>query len=71
FKRFVIGLQRLINYQYPAKFIQEIESGTKFTAFDSLINNDQQQGWLDITYIDNDLRIGRGNEGSVFVLSKS
>ncbi|NET74340.1 MAG: fibrillin, partial [Sphaerospermopsis sp. SIO1G2] len=41
FKRFVIGLQRLINYQYPAKFIQEIESGTKFTAFDSLINNDQ------------------------------
>ncbi|HAJ61284.1 MAG TPA: fibrillin, partial [Cyanobacteria bacterium UBA8543] len=26
--------------------------------------------WLDITYLDKDLRIGRGNEGSVFVLTK-
>lgn len=71
FKRFIIGLQRLIKYQSPATFIAEIESGQKFTAFDSSINNDQQQGWLDITYIDDDLRIGRGNEGSVFVLNKS
>ncbi|TAE57814.1 MAG: fibrillin [Nostocales cyanobacterium] len=71
FKRFVVGLQKLIKYQSPATFIREIESGKKFTAFDTVINNEQQQGWLDITYIDDDLRIGRGNEGSVFVLSKS
>jgi hypothetical protein len=71
FKRFIVGLQSLIGYQSPANFIAEIESGKKFIALDSAINNDQQQGWLDITYIDNDLRIGRGNEGSVFVLSKS
>lgn len=71
FQRSIIGLQRLIAYQSPATFIQQIESGKKFTALDFPINSDQQQGWLDITYIDNDLRIGRGNEGSVFVLSKA
>ena len=71
FQRFVIGLQQLIGYKSPADFIQQIESGKKFTAIDFPIKNDQQQGWLDITYIDQNLRIGRGNEGSVFVLSKA
>lgn len=71
FQRFIIGLQRLIDYKSPAKFIQEIEDGKKFPALDFRIDSDRQQGWLDITYIDNDLRIGRGNEGSVFVLSKT
>jgi PAP_fibrillin len=71
FQRSIIGLQKLIDYQSPATFIQQIESGKKFTALDFPIKSDQQQGWLDITYIDNDLRIGRGNEGSVFVLSKA
>ncbi|MFM7372773.1 MAG: PAP/fibrillin family protein [Sphaerospermopsis kisseleviana] len=71
FQRSIFGLQRLIAYKLPATFIQQIESGKKFTAFDFPINSDQQQGWLDITYLDNDLRIGRGNEGSVFVLSKA
>jgi hypothetical protein len=71
FQRFIIGLQRLIGYKSPANLIQEIESGKKFIALDFPINSDRQQGWLDITYIDHDLRIGRGNEGSVFVLSKS
>jgi PAP_fibrillin len=71
FQRSIIGLQRLIAYQSPTTFIQQIESGKKLTALDFPINSDQQQGWLDITYIDNDLRIGRGNEGSVFVLSKA
>ncbi|MFM7384513.1 MAG: PAP/fibrillin family protein, partial [Microcystaceae cyanobacterium] len=28
-------------------------------------------GWLETTYLDNDLRIGRGNEGSVFILARS
>lgn len=65
FQRFIFGLQRLIAYKSPATFIQQIESGKKFTAFDFPINSDQQQGWLDITYLDNDLRIGRGNELSL------
>ncbi|MBC1241876.1 PAP/fibrillin family protein [Nostoc sp. 2RC] len=71
FERSIIGLQRLIEYNSPATFIQQIEAGKKFPAIDYAINNNRQQGWLDITYIDNDLRIGRGNEGNVFVLSKT
>ncbi|MBW4686395.1 MAG: PAP/fibrillin family protein [Komarekiella atlantica HA4396-MV6] len=71
FERSIVGLQRLIGYNSPATFIQEIENGKKFPAIDAALNSDKQQGWLDITYIDNNLRIGRGNEGSVFVLSKA
>ncbi|MBD2307548.1 PAP/fibrillin family protein [Chroococcidiopsis sp. FACHB-1243] len=70
FERSIIGLQRLFSYQSPASFIQEIEAGKKFTALDTKINSNRQQGWVDITYLDSDLRIGRGNEGSIFVLTK-
>lgn len=70
FERSIAGLRRLIGYQSPSEFIQQIESGKKFPAIDFRIENRDQQGWLDITYLDNDLRIGRGNEGSVFVLTK-
>ena len=70
FKRSILGLQRLISYQSPASFIDQIESNHKFTAISFAIDSREQQGWLDITYLDNDLRIGRGNEGSVFVLAK-
>ncbi|MBN3893531.1 MAG: fibrillin [Nostoc sp. JL31] len=71
FERSIIGLQRLIEYNSPVTFIQQIEEGRKFPGIDVAIKSDKQQGWLDITYIDNDLRIGRGNEGSVFVLTKT
>ncbi len=71
FQRSILGLKRLMDYSSPASFIQQIEAGKKFPAIDAAINSDKQQGWLDITYIDSDLRIGRGNEGSVFVLSKT
>ena len=69
FERSIFGLQRLIGYQSPGDFIQQIETGKKFAAIDFNLNRDQQ-GWLDITYLDDNLRIGRGNEGSVFVLTK-
>ena len=70
FERAVIGLTRLIGYQSPDRFIQDIEAGRKFAAIDFGIENRDRQGWLDITYLDDDMRIGRGNEGSVFVLVK-
>lgn len=70
FERAIVGLQRFIDYQSPAYFIEQLEAGKKFTAIDFNIENRDQQGWLDITYLDEDLRIGRGNEGSVFVLTK-
>ncbi|BAU05063.1 PAP/fibrillin family protein [Fischerella sp. NIES-3754] len=71
FERSIVGFQRLINYKSPDKYIQQIEAGHKLTAIDFSLNSNEQQGWLDITYLDNDLRIGRGNEGSVFVLTKA
>ena len=72
FERSIIGLRRLLGYQSPSNFIQQIEAGEKFfPALDFSIESREQQGWLDITYLDSDLRIGRGNEGSVFVLTKA
>lgn len=70
FERSVLGLQRFVGYQSPAQFIFQLESGQRLTAIDFSIENRDQQGWLDITYLDQNLRIGRGNEGSVFVLVK-
>jgi len=71
FERSILGLQRLVGYnKSPKDFIRQIEAGKKFAAVDFRLDNREQQGWLDITYLDRDLRIGRGNEGSVYVLSK-
>jgi hypothetical protein len=70
FERSIFGLSRLIGYESPGKFINEIESGKKFAAVDFGLDTREQQGWLDITYLDGDLRIGRGNKESVFVLTK-
>lgn len=71
FERSILGLQRLIGYQFPANLIQQIEAGKQFTAIDFKLDSRNQQGWLDTTYLDQDMRIGRGNEGSVFVLTKA
>ncbi|MFN7658255.1 MAG: PAP/fibrillin family protein, partial [Dolichospermum sp.] len=73
FQRSIIGFQRLIGYTTPGNFVQQIESGhfKNKLAFDFPIQSQQQQAWLDITYLDDDLRIARGNEGNVFVLSKT
>ena len=70
FDRYILGLQRLIDYQSPDQFIGAVESGKKFYPLDIGIENRDRQGWLEITYLDEDLRIGRGNEGSVFILAK-
>lgn len=70
FERSIIGLQRVLGYQSPSQFIQSIEAGKKFPPVDFPIANREQQGWLEITYLDEDLRLGRGNEGNVFVLTK-
>jgi hypothetical protein len=70
FERSIIGLQKFINYQSPSQFIDLIEQEKSFPPLDFSIANRDQRGWLEITYLDQDLRIGRGNEGSVFVLTK-
>lgn len=50
------------------KFIQFIVAG--FFKF-NVENNDRFKGELDITYLDDDLRISRGQKGNIFVLQKS
>jgi PAP_fibrillin len=73
FNRSVIGLQKMINYSTPDRLITAIEAGQKFTAIDLPITRkaDRAPAWLEVTYLDESLRIGRGNEGSVFVLTKA
>ncbi len=70
FERAITGLQRLMGYQSADSFVQQIAAGHKFTALDWSLDSRNQQGWLETTYLDEDLRIGRGNEGSLFILSK-
>lgn len=73
FNRAVLGLQRSLGYQSPAQYIQQLEATEKMSwlkGIDFAINAERQQGWLEITYLDEDLRIGRGNRGSLFVLTK-
>ncbi len=70
FERSIWGLQRFLDYLSPKDFINQIEADKKFPPFDLPIGDRPQNGWLEITYLDGDLRIGRGNEGNVFVLSK-
>ncbi len=73
FNRAVLGLQRSLGYQSPAQYIKQLEQTEKMNwlkGIDFAINAERQQGWLEITYLDEDLRIGRGNRGSLFVLTK-
>ena len=73
FNRAVVGLQRVLGYQSPAQYIEQLEATDKFNllrGIDFAIKSERQQGWLEITYLDKDLRIGRGNQGSLFVLTK-
>ena len=70
FDRYIVGLQRLLDYRSPSQFITALESGKKFLPLDFNFENRESQGWLETTYLDEDLRIGRGNEGNVFVLAK-
>lgn len=71
FQRSIVGLKRLLGYQTPDHYLEKIETGKKFPPLDFPINNNpDRQAWLEITYLDEDLRIARGNRGSLFVLTK-
>jgi len=73
FDRGVIGLQKPLGYETPTQFIQKLQANPKLPwlqGIDFRVNSDRQSGWLEVTYLDNDLRIGRGNQGNLFVLQK-
>lgn len=70
FERSIVGLQRLFNYSSPDNLVEQLKSGKKFPPLDFDISNRDRQGWLEITYLDEDLRLGRGNQGNIFILAK-
>ncbi len=70
FERLVAGSQSLIGYRDVSSFIDTLRSTKKLLAVDFQIKREDQKGWLETTYLDQDLRIGRGNEGNLFVLRR-
>lgn len=74
FERGVFGFQGLLGYRSPSQFIEKLKTYKKLSLLqgvDFSIDRENQQGWLEVTYLDADMRIGRGNEGSLFVLRKA
>ena len=73
FERGVFGLQKLLTYQSPNQFISVLETTPHLSllkGIDFTLNAERQAGWLEVTYLDDDLRIGRGNQGNLFILAK-
>ena len=75
FERLVAGSQSLIGYRDVNSFIDTLRSPDNkpkknLLAIDFQIKKEDQKGWLETTYLDQDLRIGRGNEGNLFVLRR-
>ncbi|MBE9065884.1 PAP/fibrillin family protein [Leptolyngbya cf. ectocarpi LEGE 11479] len=73
FDRAIFGLQSTLGYQNPSQFIDAMQQQAQFNllkGIDFTISSDRDPGWLEITYLDDTMRIGRGNQGSVFVLRK-
>ena len=70
FERLVAGSQSLLGYQDVNSFINILRLPKKLLAIDFKIKREDQKGWLETTYLDQSLRIGRGNEGNLFVLRK-
>ncbi len=70
FERLVAGSQSLLGYQDVNSFVDTLRSPKKLFAIDFQIKREDQKGWLETTYLDQDMRIGRGNEGNLFVLRR-
>lgn len=73
FDRAIFGLQPALGYQHPSQFIEAMQQTDKFNWFkgiDFTVSSNREPGWLEVTYLDSTMRIGRGNQGSVFVLRK-
>jgi hypothetical protein len=78
FVRSIAGLQKMLDYrscnvslgESPTTWIDRLNSGKSLPAIDFPINSTNTDSWLDTTYLDQTMRISRGNQGSVFVLVK-
>jgi PAP_fibrillin len=72
FERSILGLRSVMGYRSATAFIDALEAKSKFLAIDVPIpaREGSGGGWLEVTYLDETLRISRGNQGSIFVLVK-
>lgn len=73
FERAIVGSQGLAAYDRSslAAWVDQRVAGDRLRAVQIALNSDRQQGWLDVTYLDDTLRISRGNNQSVFVLRRA
>ncbi|MEM9265582.1 MAG: PAP/fibrillin family protein [Cyanobacteria bacterium P01_F01_bin.13] len=74
FDRAIFGLQSTLGYRNPSQFIEAMQQTEKFNllkGIDFTVDSNREPGWLEVTYLDQAMRIGRGNQGSVFVLRKA
>ncbi|MEO0353914.1 MAG: PAP/fibrillin family protein [Cyanobacteria bacterium P01_A01_bin.3] len=71
FTQAMIGSQAIANFTLDS-FLSLMEYRPKQIPAVKIKFSEQreQKGWLDITYLDRDLRVGRGNQGNVFVLER-
>ncbi len=70
FRRYLVGSQMMMNYEVSSFLTLFYQDPDQIPALKIEIPQGQQAGWLDITYLDETLRIGRGNAGSLFILEK-
>jgi hypothetical protein len=70
FERLVLGLRRPLGYQDVAQWVERLAQPQRCLGVDFRLQPRSRQGWIDVTYLDEDLRINRGNQNSVFVLTR-
>ncbi len=70
FNQLLFGSQFLMNYEIESFLSLWQHKPHQIPAIKFDLPERDQNGWLDITYLDHDLRIGRGSQGSLFVLER-
>lgn len=70
FERSILGVKGLMNYPSLDVLISRLETQSPVAALSMPLDSDRSAGWLETTYLDEDLRIGRGNNDSLFVLTR-
>jgi len=70
FEQSMLALQRLVDYRHPTQWLERLEQEDPLPLIQIPLDSGRSQGWLDITYLDIDLRISRGDKGNVFVLAR-
>lgn len=70
FEQSMLGFQNLVDYQNPTQWLERLEQEPPLPMLQIPLNSGRSQGWLDITYLDIDLRISRGDKANVFVLAR-